>query len=366
MRRRAIFVSLLAILVVSPLASVACSIDEARFASYFAKQLRGTVKFFAINDPVKRLAYMGPAARAALPALRDLANRGRGPTRHLALWAIARIAPEDPSTRAAVNEAADKSGSRNFYERLTAAAFLARTGDAVSSSTVNSFLPPLYEELRKIEERNGSVYKRAMIAWVLYEIGTPETIPRAERITRSFLDDPFPETSFMTGIDAFEVIGPHAVLAVPMLTDIVLGEYDVIAWLYRDDAARTLMIVGGEDAEQTVARYLDEIRADLFEKPSVVDTVLDILLGLSEDRLLIGTLDDLTQLLPYSYCAQPEVETILQAEGRGPESYLSAAAFLIESGSTLTELIRRRLLGIQSRAPNPELRDRAQRLLDRL
>ncbi len=351
----------------SPLAAVACSIDEARFASHFAKQLHGTVNFFAIDDPVKRLAYMGPAARAALPALRDLANRGRGPTRHLALWAIARIAPEDPSTRAALNEAADKSGSRNFYERLTAAAFLARTGDAVSSSTVNSFLPPLYEELRKVEERNGSVYKRAMIAWVLYEIGTPETIPRAERITRSFLDDPYPETSLLTGIDAFEVIGPHAVLAVPMLTDIVLGEHDDISfWLFRDDAARALMIVGGEDAEHTVARYLDEIRADLFEKPSVVDTVLDILLGLSEDRLLSDKLDDLTQLLPYSYCAQPEVETILQAEGRGPGPYLSAAAFLIESGSTLTELIRRRLLGIQSRAPNPELRDRAQRLLDRL
>ncbi len=98
----------------------------------------------------------------------------------------------------------------------------------------------------------------------------------------------------------------------------------------------------------------------------MVGTVLGALLDLSEDWLLSDKLEDLTQLLPYSYCAQPEVETILQAEDRGPEPYLRAAAFLIESGSTLTELIRRRLSGIQSLAPNPELRDRAQHLLDRL
>jgi hypothetical protein len=209
-------------LAVAPAA--ACPVDEARFATYFAKQIEGDPKFFAANGPIKRLAYLGPAARGAVPVLRDLAEKGAGPLRYMALWAMARIAPDDALVRSGLAEADGQSRARSLYVKLAAAAYLARVGEPGDRARGEAhFLPAIRGELRKLERSQGSVFKEAMIAWALYEIGTPAAKAEADRITGRYIDEPFPERGPLTGIDVFEVIGPHARMAVPLLIDIARG-----------------------------------------------------------------------------------------------------------------------------------------------
>lgn len=355
----------LAVLAMAP--ATACPVDEARFAAYFAAKIEGNGKFFAVNGPIRGLAYLGPAARGEIATLRDLARAGQGPTRYLALWALARIEPDDALVRSGLAEADGQSRARSLYVKLSAAAYLARAGEPGDRARAEAhFLPAIRGELRKLGKTKRSVFKEAMIAWALYEMDSPVARAEADRLTRRYVEEPFPERLPLTGIDFFEIVGPHARMALPLLFDIARGEHDISSRPFREDAARALMVVGGVEARRAFAEFVAELRGKLTREQPAIGKAVGALLDLSRDGPLAGRLDDLAELLPYSYCAQPDVEAVLERDGHGPEVYLNASAFLIGVGSARTGLLRRRLTNIASQSSKRKIRKKAEGLLEKL
>lgn len=340
--------------------AAACPVDPERFAAYYERELADRDGFFETHGPIRRLAYIGAAADSE--EVRRLAAKGEGPVRTLALWAIARSAPDDPLVAAALDDAAGKAESRNFYQRLVSAALLARA-EGVPKATIDRFLPALYNDARALSEEEGEVFKRANLAWALYEIGAPVTREEAERIVARLLGDPFPERSPLTALDAFEVIGPPAQSAVPFLTEVVRGESDVATRLDRPDAARALMAVGGERGEAVVAEYMTEARERLFAEPSAIGQLVGALLHVSDGAVRAERIEDLTELLPYAYCARPDVERLLAAAHQASEVHLAAAEFLVVESGSPPPLVRERLAAL-ARSDDPEIAERAQELLD--
>lgn len=339
---------ILIVAALAPMPAAACPVDTARTAAYFAAKITESDKFFAIDGPIMRLAYLGPAAKDAVPALKGLARKGRGAVRYLALWAVARIAPGDGLVQSSLAEAARKLHSRSFYERLTAAALIA-VGEAGSLlDRSGMFVPSILADYRKLAAKpKRQVFRRAMIAWALYEVGTPEAVSVADEITQGFIDRPF-ESTPLTGLDAFEVIGPHARAAVPLLIRIAERRHDISTRVYDDDAARALMAVGGEAARRAFAGYMERTRQALSAKPTA------------------RRLGDLVELLPYSYCARADVEAVLEADGHDDLVYVKAVAFLIGVGSDLKDLMEKRLTFILLKSANRRAVKKARSLKKRL
>lgn len=344
--------------------AAACAPDAPAAARHYRAQLSGAAGFLRVFRPLTRLAELGPQDGEGVAQLRRMARQTGGPTRLLALWALARLAPDDPLIQPAADAARGLAGSRNPYELAAAAAFLARTG--AKAATIDRFLPPLYNRVRALEAADGSLFRRAVLAWALYEIGTPVTGAMADQILQGFIDQPFAGRSLLTGIDVFEIIGPHARAAVPLLVKIARGEHDLSSYPYREDAARALMIIGGPQAQQAFADFIAGLRRDLTGAPSIAARIAGAALGVTAEDSLAARIDEARELLPYSRCLMPEIAAILDAPGHGATVRLEAADFLIGAGAPETGAIRRRLEDILRSAAEPELRERARRLLARL
>ncbi len=339
---------LLIVATLAPMPAAACPVEEARTAAYFAGRIAESDKFFVVDGPIMRLAYLGPAAKDAVPALKDLARKGRGAVRYLALWAVARIAPGDGLVQTHLGEAARKLHARSFYERLTAAALIAKGESGTRLDRSGMFVPSILADYRKLAKKpKREVFRRSMIAWALYEVGTAESVRVADEITQGFVARPF-ESTPLTGLDAFEVIGPHARAAVPLLISLVERRHDISTRLYDDEAARALMAVGGDAARRTFAAYMERARQALSARPTA------------------RRLGDLVDLLPYSYCARVDVEAILEAGGHDDHLTLNAVAFLIGVGSDRKRLMEKRLTFVLLKSENRRIVKKARSLKKRL
>lgn len=344
--------------------AAACAPDDHGSARYYRAELDGAAGFHQAFAPLTRLAELAPQDGASVAQFRRVAAGAEGPARFLALWALARLVPDDPLIRAAIDEASGRAGSRNVFELATAAAFLARAG--VDAAEVDRFLPPLYNRVRELEDRDGSLFRRAVLTWALYEIGAPVTMDMADGVLQGFIDRPFAGRTLLTGIDVFETIRPHARAAVPLLTDIVRGEHDLSTYPYREDAARALMVIGGPQAHKVFADFIDALRRDLTGGPSPIGRIAGVVLGVPEDQSLAARIGEAREMLPYSRCLTPVIAAILDDSAHGDAVYLEAADFLIGAGAPKTGAMRRRLDDIIGGGADPRMRERAGRLREGL
>ena len=370
-----IFIKLLYFIFVLSLPSLntatACSVPEEKIVHYYIKQLSSKNAFYTA-DVIKRIAYRGKSASIAIPSLKKLASQKKNALRYLALWGIVKIDKDNTFARNYIEEAIAQKKSINIYNITAAVAFLAQVEEANTTQIISQFLPSLYSAMRN----EKSFSRKSAIAWALYEINTKITIEQADLIVGDFIADLSDDNDHLfNGINAITSIGPRAHIAVPTLIALSKGELDIHNIVYKEDAAMALATIGNTEAKATFDDFIKETLNNLNErpkKPSLIDHAIAALVSVitgvdakpNPHILLEASLNDLNQLLPYSFCTQKEVETIFNTDNFPPTVYLESGQFLLAADSELKPIIRQRLMQIKKNVKEESLKKRSLELLN--